>query len=177
MTWKSQSESFPQRSIATLLQMCLCHPFQIYFFKMGQSRLLVLYFRLFKIENESCQWLDLNSGSPVSEATALPTEPHNRYPTLFIFIDLSFFLSLYLYTNWATTIAQLYFFYRSHCLSTLLCGKINDLSFEATRFRHWPLFYFNGIRNSHNKEAILVGSKLGEGGVGHRDSSLGRNKR
>ena len=49
--------------------------------KMGHFRPLFLYFRLFdtvdskQMFNKFCQWLDLNRGPLVSEATALPTEP------------------------------------------------------------------------------------------------------
>ena len=49
---------------------------------MGHYRPLFLYFRLFNTVDSRqmfhikvCRWLDLNCGPPVSEATALPTEP------------------------------------------------------------------------------------------------------
>ena len=55
------------------------------FLKMGHSRPLILYFRLFntqltitKCSIIFCRWLDSNRGPLVSEATALPTEPHNH---------------------------------------------------------------------------------------------------
>ena len=53
------------------------------FYKMGHSRPLFLYFRIFKITVDNkqtiytkiCRWLDLNYQSLVLEATAMPTEP------------------------------------------------------------------------------------------------------
>ena len=62
------------------------------FLKMGHSRPLFLYFRLFKthvtvnkcsIYINFCRWLDSNRGSLVSEATALPTEPQ-PLPTFYL---------------------------------------------------------------------------------------------
>ena len=53
---------------------------------MGHSRPLFSLFRLFntvdskQMFNNFCRRLDLNRGPLVSEATALPTEPHNHCP-------------------------------------------------------------------------------------------------
>ena len=70
----------------------------LYFFlKMGHSRPLFLYFRLFNTQLtvykslvllNFCRWLDLNRGPLVSEVTALPTEPSIciYFTVLFYFI-------------------------------------------------------------------------------------------
>ena len=57
------------------------------FLKMGHSRPLFYLFLSFQYTvdsnqmfNKFCQWLDSNRGPLVSEATALPTEPHNHCP-------------------------------------------------------------------------------------------------
>ena len=61
--------------------------------KMGNPRPLFLYFRLFNTQltvNKCsiyiyiifCRWLDSNRGPLVSEATALPTEPHHCPETI-----------------------------------------------------------------------------------------------
>ena len=70
---------------------------------MGHSRPLLLYFRLFNTQltvNKCsiifCQWLDWNRGPLVSEATALPTEPHNHCP-IWIFQKLNVDSSVMLY--------------------------------------------------------------------------------
>ena len=59
---------------------------------MGQSRPLFLYFRLFntQLTVNKCsiifgRWLDSNRGPLVSEAIALPTEPHNHCPIIKLF--------------------------------------------------------------------------------------------
>ena len=56
-----------------------------FFIKMGHSRPLFLYFRLFNTVDSKqmfhikvCQWLDSNGGPLVSEATTLPTQPQPR---------------------------------------------------------------------------------------------------
>ena len=57
------------------------------FFKNGPfPASFFLYFRLYntadskQMLNKFCRWLDSNRGPLVSEATALPTEPHNHCP-------------------------------------------------------------------------------------------------
>ena len=64
---------------------------------MGHSRPLFLYFRLFNtqltvnkcsIYINFCRWLDSNRGPLVSEATALPTEPHNHCPGAVMVVHL-----------------------------------------------------------------------------------------
>ena len=68
------------------------------FFKVGQSRSLFIYFRLFntvdnkqvnyqKLKYKICQWLELNSGPLVSKANTLPTVPQ-PLPMINIFTSL-----------------------------------------------------------------------------------------
>ena len=67
-----------------------------FFFKMGHSRPLFLYFRLFNFNvqfvDKVCRCWDSNHGSLVSEATALPTEPP---PLPFILGHLNILLHLW----------------------------------------------------------------------------------
>ena len=71
------------------------------FFKMGHSRPLFLYFRLFNTQltvNKCsiyrkiifCRWLDSNRGHLVSEAAALPTQPHHCPIKSYFSVESSF---------------------------------------------------------------------------------------
>ena len=59
-----------------------------FFKKWAIPGLFFVYFCLFitvdskQMFNKFCRWLDSNCGHLVSEATALPTEPHNHCPVL-----------------------------------------------------------------------------------------------
>ena len=59
-----------------------------YFFKMGHSRTLFLYFRLYyRWQINFCRWWGLNCGSLVSEAPTLPIEPQ-PLPSIHYFFAL-----------------------------------------------------------------------------------------
>ena len=63
---------------STIRKTVMLKPKSIFFSKLGHSRTLFLFFRLFNtvFSTVDSQWLDLNCVSLVSEATGQPTEPH-----------------------------------------------------------------------------------------------------
>ena len=107
--------------------------------KVGHSRPLFIYFRLFntvdnkQMLNKFCRWLESNRGPLVSKAASLPTEPQPLPNTTYLLCRYNF--------SYAQKNADALFVKMSHSLKCLI----------SLKFRNYNLLFKNVQLNSHLK--------------------------